>query len=114
MAVLRNVGAHCTTALVMSSAEIARCDMLMRLNRGEIQITDAMELLGLGRRQVYRLLERLRERGAAGLASRKRRRPSNRGLSDACRGEALALGITIKRDGCTGVVPGVTSTAHVD
>ncbi len=44
------------TVLSMSSAEIIRFDTLMRLDRGEIRIADAMELLGLARRQVYRLL----------------------------------------------------------
>ncbi len=79
------------TVLAMSSAEITRFDTLMRLDRGEIRIADAMELLGLARRQVYRLLERLRQGGAAGLVSRKRGRPSNRRLSNAFRGEVVAL-----------------------
>jgi hypothetical protein len=91
MAVLGNEDAHCMTVLAMSSAEITRFDTLMRLDRGEIRIVDAMELLGLARRQVYRLLERLRQDGAAGLVSRKRGRPSNRRLSDAFRGEVAAL-----------------------
>ena len=40
------------TVLTMSAAEITRFDTLMRLDRGEIQIADAMELLGLQRRQI--------------------------------------------------------------
>jgi hypothetical protein len=91
MAVLGNEDAHCMTVLAMSSAEITRFDTLMRLDRAEIRIADAMELLGLARRQVYRLLGRLRQDGAAGLVSRKRGRPSNRRLSDAFRGEVVAL-----------------------
>ncbi len=79
------------TVLAMSSAEITRFDTLMRLDRGEIRIANAMELLGLTRRQVYRLLDRLRQDGAAGLVSRKRGRPSNRRLSDAFRAEVVAL-----------------------
>nr|WP_322965627.1 hypothetical protein [Sphingomonas sp. SGZ-02] len=39
------------TVLTMSAAEITRFDTLMRVDRGEIQIPDAMELLGLQRRQ---------------------------------------------------------------
>ncbi|WP_163416163.1 helix-turn-helix domain-containing protein, partial [Escherichia coli] len=66
------------TVLTMSAAEITRFDTLMRLDRGEIRIPDAMELLGRQRRQIYRLLDRLRQEGAAGLVSRKRGRPSNR------------------------------------
>ncbi|MFX6048531.1 helix-turn-helix domain-containing protein, partial [Acinetobacter baumannii] len=52
------------TVLAMSAAEITRFDTLMRLDRGEIRVADAMELLGLARRQVYRLLGRLRQDGA--------------------------------------------------
>ena len=79
------------TVLTMSAAEITRFDTLMRLDRGEIRIPDAMELLGLQRRQIYRLLDRLRQEGAAGLVSRKRGRPSNRRYSDAFRAEVVAL-----------------------
>ncbi|WP_294328245.1 helix-turn-helix domain-containing protein [uncultured Sphingomonas sp.] len=79
------------TVLTMSAAEITRFDTLMRLDRGEIPIPDAMELRGLQRRQIYRLLGRLRQEGAAGLVSRKRGRPSNRRYSDAFRAEVVAL-----------------------
>ncbi|WP_206543609.1 helix-turn-helix domain-containing protein [Sphingomonas sanguinis] len=79
------------TVLTMNAAEITRFDTLMRLDRGDIRTTDAMELLGLQRRQVYRLLDRLRREGAAGLVSRKRGRPSNRRYSDAFRAEVVAL-----------------------
>ncbi len=79
------------TVLAMSAAEITRFDTLMRLDRGEIRVADVMELLGLQRRQVYRLLDRLRQEGAAGLVSRKRGRPSNRRYSDAFRAEVVAL-----------------------
>ena len=66
------------TTLAMSAAEIIRFDTLMRLDRGEIRTAGAMELRGLQRRQVYRLLDRLRQEGAAGLVSRKRGRPEPR------------------------------------
>ena len=79
------------TVLTMSAAEITRFDTLMRVDRGEIRIPDAMELLGLQRRQIYWLLRRLRQEGAAGLVSRKRGRPSNRRFSDAFRAEVVAL-----------------------
>ncbi|MGK6324655.1 ISNCY family transposase [Sphingomonas sp. DT-51] len=79
------------TVLAMSAAEITRFDTLMRLDRGEIRVADAMELLGLARRQVYRLLDRLRQDGAGGLVSHKRGRPSNRRYSDAFRAEVVTL-----------------------
>jgi len=54
IAVLGNEDAHGMTVLTISTAEITRFDTLMRLDRGEIRIADAMELLGLERWQVYR------------------------------------------------------------
>ncbi|WP_375287459.1 helix-turn-helix domain-containing protein [Sphingomonas sp.] len=41
-------------------------------------MADAMALLSLERRQIYRLLERVRQDRAARLVSRKRGRPSHR------------------------------------
>ena len=52
---------------------------------------DAARRLGLGVRQVKRLLRRFRESGAAGLASRERGVSANRKLPAALRAEALAL-----------------------
>jgi hypothetical protein len=51
----------------------------------------AAELLGLERRQVFRLLKAYRSAGPAGLISRRRGRPSNRRKPDALRAEALAI-----------------------
>ena len=77
--------------LAMSDTEIHRFDTLMRLERGELRPARAMELLGLERSQLYRLLRRLRADGAAGLVSRKRGRPSNRRFSDAFREDVVAI-----------------------
>ena len=91
MAVLGSEDVHAMTVLTMSAAEVSRFDTLMRLDRGEIRVADAMVLLSLERRQIYRLLERLRQEGAAGLISRKRGRPSNRRYDDAFRGRVVSL-----------------------
>lgn len=63
--------------LAMSDGELSRFDALMRVKRDELWVEDAATVLGLKRRQVFRLLERLRANGAAGLISRKRGRPSS-------------------------------------
>ena len=47
--------------------------------------------MGLKRRQVFRLLERLRSEGASGLVSRKRGRPSNRRYGDALREQIITI-----------------------
>ncbi len=66
------------TVLAMSHGELSRFDTLMRVERGELRVDDAASVLGLKRRQIFRLLDRLRSDGAAGLMSRKRGRRSNR------------------------------------
>jgi len=53
--------------LTMSHGELSRFDTLMRVERGELRVEDAAILLGLKRRQVFRLLERIRADGASGL-----------------------------------------------
>ena len=70
------------TVVAMSHGDLSRFDTLMRVERGELRVEDAAFLLGLKRRQVFRLLERLRTEGASGLVSRKRGRPSNRRHDD--------------------------------
>ena len=79
------------TVVLMSKAELVRVDTLARVDRGELPAAGAASLLGLSRRQVFRLLARFRAEGAAGLASRRRGRPSNRRLPDAVREAALAV-----------------------
>ena len=48
------------TVVAMSHGELSRFDTLMRVERGELRVEDAAILLGLKRRQVFRLLERMR------------------------------------------------------
>ena len=79
------------TVVAMSHGELSRFDTLSRVDRGELRVEDAATLLGLKRRQIFRLLERLRAEGASGLVSRKRGRPSNRRHSDTFREQILSL-----------------------
>lgn len=79
------------TVLAMSHGELSRYDTLLRVERGELRVDDAVMLLGLGRRQVYRLLDRLRADGAQGLVSWKRGRPSNRAFKEELRANILGL-----------------------
>ncbi|GAM01848.1 ISNCY family transposase [Sphingomonas parapaucimobilis] len=79
------------TVVAMSRSELSRYETLQRVERGEITASEAGELLRLCRRQVYRLLDRFRADGAAGLISRKRGRPSNRRLSETYREQILGV-----------------------
>lgn len=79
------------TVLTMSHGELSRYDTLMRVERGELRVDDAAALLGLKRRQIFRLLDRMRAEGAAGLISRKRGKPSNRRHSAKLREQIIAI-----------------------
>lgn len=77
--------------VAMSHGELSRYDTLLRFQRGELRVEDAAMLLGVGRRQVYRLLDRLRAGGPEALVSWKRGRTSNRDLGDTFRDSVLDL-----------------------
>jgi Winged helix-turn helix len=67
----------------MSEKEFSRLDILLRVEAGCIAIRDACALMGLRRRQVFRLQALFRVRGVASLASKRRGRPSNNQLPTA-------------------------------
>lgn len=70
------------TVVAMSHGELSRYDTLLRVIRRELRVQDAANLLGLTRRQVGRLLIRVRTDGAEGVVSRKRGRPGSVANSD--------------------------------
>jgi hypothetical protein len=65
------------TVIAMSRTEIDRMSVLQDLATSRIKIAEAATLMGLGRRQVFRLAKAYAQRGPAALVSRKRGRPSN-------------------------------------
>jgi hypothetical protein len=75
----------------MSKKEFDRLDVLMGVRSGRLRVADACELLGLKRRQVFRLPVGLKYGGAASLVSKRRGRPSNNRLPEAYRDLALSL-----------------------
>jgi predicted DNA-binding protein (UPF0251 family) len=79
------------TVQLMSDRELGRLEVLRDLDQRRLRTAAAAQLLGLERRQVFRLLGAYRAEGAAGLISKRRGRPSNRGKPGAVRTEALAI-----------------------
>ena len=69
--------------LAMSGTERERFDILRRVMRGELRQARAAELLGIGVRQVKRLVRSYRCEGEASVVSRRRGRPSNNRLDAA-------------------------------
>ena len=75
----------------MSDRELTRLRVMVDLADKRLTIQAAGALMGLGRRQVYRLLRAFSADGASALASRKRGRPSNRRHGETFRRTILSL-----------------------
>jgi Winged helix-turn helix len=79
------------TVVSMSKPEFNRLDVLLRVQSGRLRVEDACALIGLHRRQVFRLLRGLKQDGAPSLLSRRRGQPSNHRLPTEVRALALSL-----------------------
>jgi len=66
------------TVITMSRKEFSRLQILIGLADGRTRVDDAAALMGMGRRQVYRLLDGFRARGPDALISKRRGKASNR------------------------------------
>ena len=56
----------------MSKQEFSRLEVLLRVQSGRLRISDACVLIGLQRRQLFRLLRGLKQEGATSLVSKRR------------------------------------------
>ena len=79
------------TVRLMSDGELTRREVLRDLDQRRLTTEAATQLLGLERRQVFRLLKAYRTEGATGLISKRRGRPSNRRKPEELRDKALAI-----------------------
>jgi hypothetical protein len=79
------------TVLSMSKQEFRRLDVLLRVQSGRLGVADACALVGLHRRQVFRLLRGVKQDGAASLFSKRRGKPSNHRLPPEVRRLALSI-----------------------
>ena len=79
------------TVVSMSKQEFSRLEVLLRVQSGRLRVSDACALIGLRRRQVFRLLRGLKQDGATSLLSKHRGKPSNHRLPAAVRALALSL-----------------------
>ena len=77
--------------VALTIGELDRLQVLTRIAERRLTRRKAAALLKLSERQVRRLYRAFTGAGAAGLASRRRGRPSNRRLADTTRERALAL-----------------------
>lgn len=70
-----------TQTIEMSYKEMERLKIMLKIEGGEITVSEAAESLRISQRQLYRIKKRYREEGEAGLVHRLRGRPSNRGYA---------------------------------
>jgi hypothetical protein len=75
----------------MSDREFTRAAVLRRVVAGELTITEATPLLGVGYRQAKRLVRRFRAEGRTGLVHRSTGRRSNRAIPVAHRAQVIDL-----------------------
>src|SRR6266446_5724407 len=79
------------TVITMSRNELTRLRVLIDVADGLLSVADATGLLGVGRRQIYRLLQAFRDHGPDALISRKRGGLSNRALGTVFNETVLAI-----------------------
>src|SRR6202162_1182747 len=79
------------TVIQMSDRELTRLRVMIDLGDGRLTLEAAGTLIGIGRRQVFRLRRAFEASGASGLISRKRGRASNRKRGETFRHTVLAL-----------------------
>lgn len=77
-------------AMVLSTKERKRLELMSRVKGGELKLVVAAELSGLSYRQAKRVWKRYREDGDEGLRHRGRGRASNRRVPQALRSRILA------------------------
>ena len=75
----------------MSGRELTRLRVLIDLSDDRLTVETAGTLLGLGRRQVYRLRRAFAAEGPSALVSRKRSRASNHRYGETFRRTVLSL-----------------------
>jgi hypothetical protein len=79
------------TIRLMSDRELSRLEVLRDLDQKRLTTKAAGQLLGLERRQVFRLLKAYRSDGPSGLISKRRSRRSNRRKPEALRRAVLTI-----------------------
>ena len=79
------------TVWLMSDGELSRLEVLRDLDQKRLTTEAAAQLLGLERRQVFRLLKAYRTEGPTGLISKRRGRRSNRRKPEPLRKVVLAI-----------------------
>ena len=68
--------------IMIRQEDLRRLHVIQNVLEGIIKQVDAAEILSLSRRQIRRIVKRIRSEGSRGIIHRLRGRPSNRRVSD--------------------------------
>ena len=77
--------------IIMSTKELDRAEVLLKVKQKTLTQIQAANILGLSSRQIRRLFREYKQRGAIALVSKKRGRPSNHLLAKSLKELALGL-----------------------
>ncbi len=77
--------------VMMSERELNRVEVLAQVDDGRLSVDNAANMLGLTRRQIFRLLKRYRQDGASAIQHKARGKPPNNRIHHAKRDYALSL-----------------------
>ena len=77
--------------VVMSERELNRVEVLAQVDDRRLSVDNAANMLGLTRRQIFRLLKRYRQNGASAIRHKARGKPPNNRIHTAKRDYALAV-----------------------
>jgi len=77
--------------VMMSERELNRVEVLAQVDDGRLSVDNAANMLDLTRRQIFRLLKRYRQDGAAAIRHRSRGKIPNNQIHRAKRDYALSL-----------------------
>ena len=77
--------------VLMSERELYRIEVLAQIDDGRLTVENGANMLGLTRRQVFRLLKRYRSDGAPAIRHKARGKPPNNRIHKAKRAYALTL-----------------------
>jgi transposase len=77
--------------VVMSERELNRVEVLAQVDDGRLSVDNAANMLGLTRRQIFRLLKRYRQDDASAIRHKARGKPPNNRIHHSKRGYALSI-----------------------
>jgi transposase len=83
--------------IYMSINELSRLELIIKIIEKKLKQSEAADILGVGIRQIKRLVKKYRFEGALGLISKKRGSPGNHCLSKGLK--ELALGLIVDQYG---------------